>query len=128
MLTARGELTEAEQWIATLEARGFLEPDAERVKSQLHVRRAAEAGGGVDALTRASAADPQNGSLQIQLAEAHAAAGQVREALETCLHVIQRDRSGAGVAAKAAMLDILKTLDDPDLASEYRRKLASALY
>lgn len=128
VLLQRGELEEVARIVAELEGRGYLEPDAERVRSQLHVHQAAAQGGGVEALRQAAAAEPQNVERQIQLAEALAASGDAREALETCLRVIVHDRAKSGPAAKTAMLDILNTLTDDDLASEYRRKLASALY
>ncbi|MCA9052839.1 MAG: thioredoxin [Planctomycetaceae bacterium] len=128
VLLARGALDEAARLIADLEARGYLEPEAEKVRSQLHVLQAASEGGGVENLRQTAAADPDNLALQVQLAEGLAAAGEVREALEVCLAVITRDRAGAGVPAKTAMLDIINTLDDPDLASEYRRRLATVLY
>ena len=128
VLVVQHRLDEAAEVVDALEARGFLEPEAEKVRSQLHVLQAAGEGGGINELRQQAAADPDNLELQVQFAEGLAAAGQVREGLEACLQVVSRDRTGAGDQAKTAMLDILNTLDDPDLASEYRRKLATLLY
>jgi putative thioredoxin len=127
-LLVLGRLEEAALLIAELEARGYLEPEAERVRSQLHLLQASKQGGGVAVLRRRVEADPGNLTLRVQLADALAAVGETREALETCLQVIRQDRIGVGPQAKQAMLDILNTLDDDDLASEFRRKLASLLY
>ncbi len=123
-----GDLESARRLIDELEQRGFLEPEAERVKSELEIKTSAASAGGVAAAREAAAAAPQDAALQISLAEALAASGELGEALDLCLGIIQRDRSGAGVPAKEAMLRILKVVPDGDLANSYRRKLASALY
>ncbi|MFV0444695.1 MAG: thioredoxin [Planctomycetaceae bacterium] len=127
-LLSLDRLDEAAIAIAELESRGYLEPEAEKVRSQLHLAQAAKQGGGVAALQQSVTKAPDDLALQVQLADALAASGQFQAALDLCLQVIPRDRSGVGQQAKSAMLDILNTLDDPDLASEYRRKLASVLY
>lgn len=124
----QGNLDEARRLIEELQQRGFLEPEAQRVQSELEIRTAAAAAGGVDSARAAAEAHPDNAELQIQLAEALAATGKLNDALDVCLAVIQRDRAGAGVPARDAMLRILNLVPDPDLANTYRRKLASALY
>lgn len=121
-------LDEAERILQELEARGYLEPEAERVRSLWHVRRTADAAGGAARLRAEAAARPDDLTLQVQLAEALAAEGDVRSALETCLAVVARDRAGVGQQAKGAMLEILRTVDDADLASDFRRRLATLLY
>lgn len=128
VLLAQNRLEEAGRLLEELEARGFLEPEAERLKSQWHVRQAAMTTGGAARLRAEADAHPDDLTIRVRLAEALAAEGQTREALETCLAVVARDRDGVGQQAKQAMLDILKTLDDADLASEYRRRLATLLY
>lgn len=129
VLHAQHRSGEARELIARLEARGFLEPEAERLNSLLEVEAVAEASGGLDEARRAADAEPDNLTLQLPLADALAAAGRHAEALDLCLGVIQQDKTGAGVQAKETMLKILNLLDPgSDLAGEYRRKLASALY
>ncbi len=123
----RGE--EARQLIAELERRGFLEPEAQRVKSELEVNAVARESGGIEAARRAVAAQPEDLGLQVRLAEALAAGRQFRESLDLCLEVIRRDKQGVGAEAKSAMLSILNLVSDqPEVANEYRRKMASALY
>ena len=124
-----GRTDEAQRLIDELEQRGFLEPEAQRVKAELEVTAAAQASGGVEAARSAAAANPADLALQVSLAEALAASRQYREALDLCLEVIRRDKLGAGVQAKAAMLAILNVANDqPELVADYRRKMASALY
>jgi putative thioredoxin len=49
--------------------------------------------------------------------------------LEICLSLVQRDKAGIGEQAKATMLKIFDVLGpSSELAAEYRRKLATALY
>lgn len=129
VLVRGGQTDEALRLLETLERRGFLEPEAQRVKAELEVVRVARETGGVDAARAAAGASPDDLGLQVRLAEALAAARQFREALDVCLSVIRRDKTGAGVQAKEVMVAILNLAsDDAELAGEYRRKLASALY
>ncbi|REJ87220.1 MAG: co-chaperone YbbN [Planctomycetota bacterium] len=129
ILLHSGRADEARELIAELEQRGFLEPEAERVKSELEIATAAADAGGIEAAREAIARNPDDLSARVDLAEALAADRQYREALDLCLEVISQDKSGVGVAAKDAMLKILNlAAGDGELVSEYRRKLSSALY
>ncbi len=129
VLHAQGQSGEAGELIASLAERGFLEPEAERLKSQLEIEATALASGGIEAAQKAVEANPDDLSLHIPLADALAAGGQYQAALEVCLNVIHLDKSGAGVQAKETMLNILNLLDaESDMAGVYRRKLATALY
>jgi putative thioredoxin len=129
VLLRTGQTDEARSLLEALERRGFLEAEAQRVKAELEVVSVARESGGVEAARASAAANPDELGLQVRLAEALAAARQFREALDVCLGVIQRDKLGVGVQAKDAMLSILNLAsDDAELAGEYRRKLASALY
>lgn len=115
--------------IEELEARGFLEPEAEQIKSQLELQAAAEEAGGVEAARSALEADPDNPTLKIALADALAVSHKHEEALEICLAIIAEDKAGAGVEAKATMLRIFDLLGPQSaLTSTYRRKLATLLY
>jgi putative thioredoxin len=120
---------EAEAIVAELETRGFLEPEAQHVKAELEIQTVAAETGGVDAAQRAVEETPDDLSLRIRLADALAAAGRPAEAMDCCLEVIARDKTGAGVEAKQTMLNILNLVEsDHDLAATYRHKLASVLY
>jgi len=127
-LLAQRRFPETQTVIEQLEARGYLEPEAEKLKSQWHVRQTAADAGGSRKLRDEAAARPEDLTLQVRLAEALAAEGELRGALEICLQVVAKDRTGVGQQAKGALLDILNTVNDADLASEYRRRLATLLY
>jgi len=129
VILKQGRLDECATILEELEKRGFLEPDAERLKSELDVRRSAAESGGVEVARTAAEADPDNLSLQIQLADAYAASQQHKKALEICLSVVQRDFGDARNLAKTTMVKIFDMLGPgSELTGEYRRKLATALY
>ncbi|MCH2125116.1 MAG: tetratricopeptide repeat protein [Pirellulaceae bacterium] len=113
--------------IAELERRGFLEPEAEKVKAQLELQ--SKQGGDVEACQAAATANPNDLDLQLKLAEAFVGTEAYRECFEICLDLLQRDRHGLGESARELMVDVFRILpDDSDLIAEYRRKLSLALY
>jgi putative thioredoxin len=115
--------------IADLESRGYLEPEAEKVKSELALRAAAAEAGPVDEARKAAAANPDDLNLQLKLADALAVSNRHDEALRICLDIIQKDKSGVGVEAKNTMVRIFDMLGPgSELVSAFRRKLATALY
>lgn len=129
VIMAQNRDEEACKIIAQLEERGFLEPEAQTIKDELEVRATAAESGGVEEARRTAAANPNDLTLQIALADALAVAGKHTEALEICLALIARDKAGIGPQAKETMVKILGMLGTAsELAGEYRRKLATAWY
>lgn len=128
LLLAQNRFEESRALIQKLEARGFLEAEAEKVKAELALRSQARDVGSVEAARSALAARPDDRNLQLKLAEALAAAGQFTEALEICLNLVEADRRGTGEPARQTMLQIFQLLPpDSELANEYRRRLSVAL-
>ncbi len=120
---------EAHAIITELERRGFLEPDAERIKSELELLDAAADVGELDEVRARAEAHPDDLQAQLHYAEALAGARQYADALDRCLAVVQRDRAGFGEPARQIMVNIFTTLGNAHpLVGEYRRKLATALY
>jgi len=129
MLLAQERVDECRAIIDALAERGFLEPEAEKIQSQLELRLSAEEAGDLDALRQSVQDAPDDLSLQLKLVDSLAVSGHHEEALDLCLAIIQRDRLGAGADAKATMLKIFDMIgSDSELAGTYRRKLATALY
>ena len=117
------------QVIEQLEARGFLEPEAENLKAELDLRAAAAESGGVAECRAAVAANPDDIALQLKLAEALGAAQQFQEALELCLQVVQKDFGELREEAKEAMVNMFHVLGpEAELTRSFRRKLSTALY
>jgi len=118
---------EAKTILRQLESRGFLEPEAEKLRAALELRDKGSAD--VAALRQAADANPGNLELQLQLAEALAGSGMHQEALEICLTLVERDRPGVGERARQVMIDIFRVLPGgSSLVNDYRRKLAMLLY
>ncbi len=112
-----------------MESRGYLEPEAEQLKSQLDLREAAAETGGVEEARAAVSANPSDLSLKIKLADTLAVSRKFEEALDLCLDVIRADRDGLGQEAKTSMLKIFDMIGPTSaIVSTYRRKLATALY
>ena len=120
---------ESRALLAELEARGYLEPEAQPIKAELELRAAALETGGVGAARAAVAADPSNLDLQLQLADALAASHAYPEALEICLELVKKHRATMGEKAKTTMVQIFQAIGPAsELTQQYRRKLSTALY
>jgi putative thioredoxin len=126
---AQDRLDEAQGVIARLEARGFLEPDAEMVKAELFVRASARHSGSLAAARAEAEAHPDDLGRRLRLAEALAAEGSFAEALERALSVVEDGPTDLREAARALMISLFTLLgDDHELVTEYRRRLSAALY
>lgn len=129
VLLSLDRVGEATALMQELERRGFLEPEGEKLKAELALRSHASQSGGVAAARVALEARPDDPERKLALAEALAAKGVYDEGLELCLEVVERDRRHAGEAARKTMLNIFQLLPpDSELAAEYRRRLAAALF
>ncbi|MDA0591642.1 MAG: tetratricopeptide repeat protein [Planctomycetota bacterium] len=130
VILAQGRDAEAAEIITQLEVRGFLEPDAERIKAELDIRAHAEESGGIVAARAAAEANPDDLPAQVGLGDALAVDGKHREACEILLAVVMKDRAGdAGTSAKDQMVKLFEVLGSGNaIVTEFRRKLATALY
>lgn len=126
-LLAQARLADAGAVIAQLERRGFLEPEAERIRAALELR--SRAAPNLDVCRAAAQANPADLAKQLELGEALAAAEQYQEALEVFLKIVPQDRKGLGERARQLMVDIFRVLPgESELVRDYRRRLSSALY
>lgn len=129
MLLKQHRNADCREIIAKLEARGFLEPEAENIKAELDLRTAAAEAGGVGDCRAALAANPDDPRLKLKLAEALGATQQYQEALDLCLAVVQATSGEPRNDARTTMVNLFHLLGaEADLTKTYRRKLATALY
>ena len=129
VLLALDREQECKEIVATLEARGFLEPQAQSLKDQLELRLNVEDSGGTQAARKALEADPQNAELRIHLAEALSVDKRYTEACDLLLEVISNNRTELRDKAKEAMVTILSAMGPrSQQAADYRRRLATAFY
>ena len=125
---AQGDRATAQQVIEELESRGFMEPEAEQLRSRLSLS-ADDTGGDLTQMIADSDADPDDLELGLQLARALAAAGEHESALQRSLSIIERQKAGPGESARELMVDIFRALpEDSQLTRDYRRKLTMLLY
>ncbi len=125
---ATGRVDEARATVLELERRGFLEPEAEKLKAELVLKAQSEGGTDVDAARAAAEAAPRDKALKLKLAEALAAAARYEEALAIALDLVETDRKATGEEARKLMLAVFQLLpEDSELAFEYRRRLSFAL-
>ncbi len=128
LLLKLGRSDESGAILEELEKRGFLEPEAEKVKAELHLKAQGATAGDLDTL-RAAAANPKDLPARLALAAALAARAQYEEALETALAVVQEQNKQFVEPARQLMVDIFRMLsDDSELVTTYRRRLSTALY
>ena len=74
-------------------------------------------------------AEPDNLDARLVYAERLVADGQYRAALDELMEVVRRDRGDRRERAREAMVQVFGlAADQPDVVTEYRRKLASALH
>jgi putative thioredoxin len=75
------------------------------------------------------AAAPDDAQAHYALAQLHARARRYREAMDELLAIVRKDREWNGGEARRQLLNLFTlAADQPDLVSEYRRKLSTALY
>ena len=80
-------------------------------------------------LERRIATNPNDLEARLALAQIHAAARRYREAMEELLAIVRRDKNWHDGEARRQLVNLFTLAgDQPDLVSEYRRKLATALY
>ena len=129
VLLAQDCVADSEQFVKELAERGFLEPEAEVLQSQLFLRRLADEAGDVENAQAALEAAPNDREAKWRLARALAGQRQFEAALEQALQLVQSDRKGYGEQARELMVQLFRALgSDHELTSTYRRKLSSALY
>jgi putative thioredoxin len=127
LLLKLGRSDESRAILDELEKRGFLEPEAEKLKAELHLKAQGATAGDLDTL-RAAAADLKDLPARLALAEALAARAQYEEALETALAVVQEQNKQFAEPARQLMVDIFRMLsDDSELLTTFRRRLSTAL-
>ncbi len=120
---------ECQQTIDLLQQRGFLEPEAERIRAALDRQRQGAVVDDVQACRAAVAQAPDDLQLQLNLADALAAQEDYAEALQLGLQVVQKSSGTLREKARQTMVDIFRLLpDDSELTRQYRRQLSMALY
>jgi len=127
-LTQSGDTKSAAGIIAQLQERGFLEPEAEKVKAMISLSSSSE-NAVVDEIRQRHLDNPDDLKISLELAESLAGASAYEEAFQLALDVYSKDKQGVGKAAHQFLLTAFKALpEDDELVHQYRRKLAMLMY
>lgn len=125
----QGKVDAARAILEILEQRGFLEPEAERLKAEIHLSAAVGDRADLGALRAAVADNPQDPAARLALSAALAAERQFDESLELALGVVQTHQKPVADDARKLMIDVFRLLPDDDpRVTDFRRRLSTALY
>jgi putative thioredoxin len=128
LLADAGRLDEAKQVLAALKPLTQMSARVNTLKAKLDLARGAADASSIDELQQRIAANAGDLDARLQLAHAHAAAQNYREALEQLLEIVGRDRAFGEDAGRKTMLKVFELLGNSgDLVSEFRRRLARTI-
>lgn len=127
-LFAEGKLDEAEQELAKVKAEPDWDARAEAVRQGIAYERAGKGGPGEAELKAKLAANPADHDTRAALAALYAGKRRYREAMDELLEIVRRAKDWKEGEARKQILTLFNLAGEPELVSEYRRKLASALY
>jgi putative thioredoxin len=128
LLADAGRLDEANQVLAGLKPLTQMSARVNALKAKLDLARGAADASSIDELQQRIAANAGDLDARLQLAHAHAAAQNYREALEQLLEIVGRDRAFGEDAGRKTMLKVFELLGNSgDLVSEFRRRLARTI-
>jgi putative thioredoxin len=128
-LFAAGELDAAEAEIAKVKFDPDYEARIAALRQGIAYARAGTAGPGEAELKERLAANPADHDSRLALAALYGAKKRYREAMDELLEIVRRAKDWKDGEARKQLLALFSlAADQPELVSEYRRKLASALY
>jgi putative thioredoxin len=127
-LIEQRQAEEAERVLGEVQANAQLDARREALLAAARFSRAA-GGTDEDELRRRLAAQPEDLEARFALAQVHAAAHRYREAMEELLAIVRKDKQWRDGEARKQLVNLFTLAgEQPELVSEYRRKLATALY
>jgi len=127
-LFAQGKFEEAEAELAKVKSDPDWDARVEAVRQGIAYARAGTSGPGEAELKTKLAADPADHDTRAALAALYAGKKRYREALDELLEIVRRAKDWKEGEARKQILNLFTLAGEPELVSEYRRKLASALY
>lgn len=123
-----GQIDEAEQIVTEIKSDLDLADRLDVVKRRIRYARLGADDVDEAALRERLAADPADHDTRLVLAGLYAGAGRYRDAMEELLEIVRRAKDWRDGEARRELIGLFKLAEnDPQLVSEYRRKLASAL-
>ena len=121
-------LDEADAELAKVQADMALDARAAALKQGIAYARAGTSGPNEAELRTALAANPLDHEARCALAALHAGAKRYREAMDELLEIVRRAKGWKDGEARKQIVALFSiAAEQPDLVSEYRRKLSTAL-
>ena len=127
-LFAEGKLEEAEAELAKVKSDPDWDSRVEAVRQGIAYAKAGKTGPGEAELKAKLAANPADHDTRAALAALYAGKKRYREALDELLEIVRRAKDWKEGEARKQILNLFNLAGEPELVSEYRRKLSSALY
>ncbi|MGQ0751834.1 MAG: tetratricopeptide repeat protein [Betaproteobacteria bacterium] len=129
VLADLGRHDEAKQLLDRLAPVTQMDERVAALRAQIDFAEAASRGPDARALERRLEQAPDDLEARLQLANLHAARQEYTPALDHLLEIVRRDRAFRDDIGRRTMLQIFGVLGNQgELVSEYRRRLASAMY
>jgi putative thioredoxin len=129
LLIEQGRPDEAETVLAKVPSNIDWDERVATLRSAIAFARASGSGDGEAALKDKLAKDPADNEARFALASRYAGSKRYREALDELLEIVRRDKQWKNGEARKQTLAIFNLAEgQPELVSEYRRKLASTLH
>jgi len=128
VLFAEGKLEEAEAELAKVKSDPDWDARVEAVRQGIAYAKAGKTGPGEAELKAKLAANPADHDTRAALAALYAGKKRYREALDELLEIVRRAKDWKEGDARKQILNLFNLAGEPELVSEYRRKLSSALY
>lgn len=125
---ATHRLDEAERDLAAVQPDPSWDARVAALRQGIAYARADRQGPGEAELRARLAADPADHEARLSLAALHAGQRRYRAAMDELLEIVRRARDWRDGEARRQLLALFSLAGDPELVSEYRRKLAAALY
>jgi putative thioredoxin len=126
LLLDEGDAEGAERHLAQVRPNIDWDARAEALRAAVGFARA---GGSEKELLARLAANPDDHEARLQLAQRHAGARRYADAMEALLEIVRRDKTWRDGEARKQLLHLFTlAAGEPQLVSEYRRRLATVLY
>jgi len=127
-LFRQGQLDAAEAKLKEVKFDPDWESRIDAIEEGIALARKSAGGPGEKELKEKLAQDPADHESRAALAAVYAAGKRYREAMDELLEILRRSKDWNDGEAKKRLLALFNLAEDPDLAAEYRKKLARTIY
>lgn len=129
IMVETGKFEEAKQMLERLSPLTQMEESVSALKARIDFAASAAAAPDMESLKERIARDANDLDARLQLANLFVAKRDHAAALEELLEIVRRDRSFRDDVARKTMLQVFNLLGNQgELVSQYRKRLASAMY